>query len=136
MDAEIVIRPMIVTRERISFVKCPTLTPSAIRISENSLICATVKPAWNDVLFLYPRIPISAITTRGFPIRMKRENIIAGMIRELIDPNAIWEPRRMKNAMMKKSLKGRSFALISWWNGDIDRATPATSAPISIENPM
>ena len=60
---------------------CPTFAPSAIRIRENSLIWATVKPAIKPVLFLYPKAPINIITINGFPINMNAENIIAGAIK-------------------------------------------------------
>ena len=51
VDTAKVIKPTAVTIERISFDKCPNVTPNAITINENSLICATVKP--DKKLFLF-----------------------------------------------------------------------------------
>ncbi|HOM29322.1 MAG TPA: hypothetical protein PLS81_07685 [Deltaproteobacteria bacterium] len=50
MDARMVTTPTTVTRPTISWPMCPRASPDATTIRENSLICATVRPARNPVL--------------------------------------------------------------------------------------
>ena len=78
-----------VSNETISDEISPTFTPSAIRISENSEIWATVNPGMNPMCLEYPNLPIKKITISGFPINTKHENTIAGHIIELTAPKAI-----------------------------------------------
>ena len=124
---------MNVTNDNISPVKCPTVTPNPISISENSLICATVNPENNAFLLEYPCAPININTINGFPISTNIDSIIIGHMNCVMFENTIWLPSHTKNSNMKKSLSGFSFELISYFSGDIDKATPASSAPASIE---
>ena len=68
---------------------------------ENSEIWATVRPDINPICFEYPNLPIKKITIRGFPIKTNAEKTIAGQIIVVTAPNAIWDPSKMKNEIIK-----------------------------------
>src|SRR3989344_2019021 len=110
-DPAIVIKPIAVINDSTSVERCPTFAPKAISIRENSLICATVRPAIKPVLFVYLKNPINPITIIGLPIKINNE-------------------------IKKKSRRERSFALTSQLYEDIDNKIPAISAPTSNEKPM
>ncbi len=114
---------------------CQFLTHKAIKIIENSLICATVSHAINHVLASYHIFHIRISTIRGFPIKIKSDKIIILRKCCMWAINHIWEPKTMKKMTRKKSLKIFIFAVISNLIGEKERVIPATSAQISIENP-
>lgn len=130
----IVISHIVATIDNISLFKCQLLTHKATRIIENSLICATVRPAIKPLLASYPILPINNITIKGFPIRIKSERIIIVRMCCIFDTKPICEPKTMKKITKKKSLRVLIFAAISNLIGENDKVIPATSAPISIEN--
>lgn len=74
VDQIMVISQIVTIIDNISLGRCQTLVPSAMRIIENSLICATVNPAIKPLLASYPILPIRKMTIRGLPIRIKRES--------------------------------------------------------------
>src|SRR3989344_2002597 len=113
----------------------PSFNPSNTKINENSLICATVKPELKLVFLLNPCMPVIITIIIGFTIKTKSENTIAGTINDPRFETSNVDPRSTKNIIKKKSLKGLSLLLISCANGETDKVTPATNAPISTENP-
>lgn len=129
-----VMSPIVTTIDKISLLRCPLLTPKATRMIENSLICATVRPAINQLLASYPILPIRKITISGLPINIKSESMIMVRICCILETNPICDPKTMKKITKKKSLRVLIFAAISNLIGEKESVIPATSAPISIEN--
>ncbi len=125
----------ILINDNISLFICHKFAPNIISIKENSLTCATVNHALNDVFFLYPKIHINVMTISGFQINMKIDSDNIGIIYHHILVSVICVPKRTKNITIKKSRKDFIFELISNLNGDIDSVTHAINAHISIENP-
>src|SRR3989344_2979412 len=114
---------------------CPKFSPTAINISENSDICATVTEAKNDVLFLNLSVIIMAITIRGFPIKINAESMTICDGTNPPVPAESEAPKRIKNIIMKKSRSGLTRPEICILYGEEAIATPAKNAPIATENP-
>src|SRR3989344_3340342 len=100
-DPAIVIKPIAVINDSTSVERCPTFAPKAISIRENSLICATVRPAIKPVLFVYLKNPINPITIIGLPIKINKEYNIIGLICVDTELNDICVPSKIKNEIRK-----------------------------------
>lgn len=100
--------------ESISRLRWPTLTHKMIKIKENSLICATVKPALNQFFLEYHNNHIIVITIMGLPIRIKNDKITMGRIYIQILSKVICVQKSTKNMTIKKSLNPFILELI--WN--------------------
>jgi len=113
---------------------CPRLVHKTTKINENSLICATVSPALNHVLLVYPSFPMIAITIIGFQININNESNAIDRLYHHMLFSVICVPKRTKNITIKKSLRDFIFELISNLYGDKESVIPAINAHISMEN--
>ena len=61
---------------------------------------------------------------------------INGLIIRFAEPNTRLSPNETKKIVAKKSLNGFTRPIISGLYGRLANATPATNAPMIIDNPM
>src|SRR5690606_7276775 len=124
-----------VTREATWLETWPRATPIALPIKENSLICATVNPAWKLTLRGYPDNCIKIYTMMGLPIKTNPDSNMSGQTLDRKSTRNRQLPSSRKKMTKKKSLSGLSLEEISSAKVLLDRAMPATSAPTSIDRP-
>jgi hypothetical protein len=105
--------PTPVIRAAIFSSTCPRVYPATAKIRLNSEICAMVIPVKNAGRLGNPRKTISKKTMRGFPIRIKSEKIMSGIIICAKFANKkSFAPSVTKKIRIKKSRKGFNRAAI------------------------
>ena len=113
---------------------CSSRTPMVQITSENSEICDRFTAGTTDA-----RMPMRFTSRAGVMVKnrdttTKTESRTAVTTVET-SGRLICVPSATKNNVMKKSRRLTTFAVTSRLYGKVERATPATSAPISLESP-
>jgi hypothetical protein len=106
-----------------------------MKISENSLICATVNPARKPVRLRYPMAPMIASTISGLPISTNSDSTIAGPTlraknREVERRAERDEEEQQQEVAQRGKARGDGLA-----NGVEARDTPASKAAQFLAEP-